>query len=62
LFLLDADELTERRPFVLPRALGGGHIEHVRQEESSEEDDDESEAKNRLVLHFFSIFIPSKIK
>ena len=47
MFLSDADELTDRRPFVLPRALGGGHIEHVRQEESSEDEDENEANKNK---------------
>ena len=41
----DANELEVRRPFVLPQALGGGHITYVR-EESDEEV--ENETKNPL--------------
>lgn len=41
----DANELEVRRPFVLPQALGGGHITYVREESDHE---DEHEQKNPL--------------
>lgn len=41
----EPDELTERRPFVLPRALGGGHVGKVVEEADEEESDDDQDKK-----------------
>ena len=43
----DADEYEARRPFVLPQALGGGHVTYVK-----EESDDESEEEIKNPLDF----------
>ena len=41
------DELLERRPFVLPRALGGGHVPTVVNHEEEEEEEEEEDAKGQ---------------
>lgn len=44
------DELTERREFVLPRALGGGHVNNyvnIDDEDDEEEDEEAAEKKRR---------------
>ena len=41
----DANEFDNRRPFVLPQALGGGHITYVKEEESDEEIQEEQKNK-----------------
>ena len=46
----DANELEVRRPFVLPQALGGGHITYVKEEESSEETDEEESERKKMIF------------
>ncbi len=41
------DEMTERRPFVLPRALGGGHVAPARKDKEEEEDEEEEEGAGK---------------
>lgn len=42
------DEMTERRPFVLPRALGGGHVTYVKEKpEAAEEENEEAEQREK---------------
>ena len=41
----DANEFDNRRPFVLPQALGGGHVTYVKEEESDEEIQEEPKNK-----------------
>merc|ERR1712141_378307 len=41
----DANELESRRPFVLPQALGGGHITYVKEPELDEEIENEDEER-----------------
>ena len=41
----DANELESRRPFVLPQALGGGHVKYIREEKSEDESEEEQNNK-----------------
>ena len=47
IFSLDANELESRRPFVLPQALGGGHITYVKEPELDEEIENEDEERKK---------------
>ena len=41
----DANELENRRPFVLPQALGGGHIKYAKEDKSEDESEEEQTNK-----------------
>lgn len=41
--------MESRRPFVLPQALGGGHIKYVKEEESDEEIENEEEQRKKML-------------
>jgi activating signal cointegrator complex subunit 2 len=43
----DAMDSDERRPFVLPRALGGGHVAHVKEQEADVDEEEEDGGKKR---------------
>ena len=45
----EVDEMTERRPFVLPRALGGGHIGKQVVIDDDEEEEEETVNRNEFV-------------
>ena len=56
----DADELLERRPFVVPRALGGGGGGQGNQQESEEEEEEieaNDNGKKRSVLHELGAYV-----
>ena len=67
LCFLDADEMLERRPFVVPRALGGGGGGQGKQPQSDDEEEeieDNDNGKNRFdtgCCHSFLLLVENSL-